>query len=180
LLAFAIVCSSVLALRYRQQHKNAQNYLIPCIWFSALVVSFGVGHGWHLSVSVVFGVVTVVLSVPFFFLQQAPVAGAKGFKCPLVPLTPLMGIYINLFFMSQLSTATWLRFLVWLSIGFFIYFVYSMRHSKLNTALYPSFTHLDSEELELPNATSTDTNVDNDTDADHDTDTQPLKLEPVQ
>lgn len=33
--------------------------------------------------------------------------------------------------MLNLTVETWLRFLIWLALGFVIYFAYSRRHSRL-------------------------------------------------
>ena len=37
--------------------------------------------------------------------------------------------------MLNLSVETWLRFLIWLVIGFVVYFVYSRHHSRLETGV---------------------------------------------
>jgi basic amino acid/polyamine antiporter, APA family len=55
----------------------------------------------------------------------------RPFKTPLVPLVPILGIISALFLMSRLSEVTWTVMIVWLIIGLFIYFGYSMKHSKV-------------------------------------------------
>jgi APA family basic amino acid/polyamine antiporter len=55
----------------------------------------------------------------------------RPFKTPLVPLVPILGILCCLGLMATLPGDTWLRLLVWLAIGFVIYFGYSRRHSVL-------------------------------------------------
>lgn len=40
-----------------------------------------------------------------------------SFKVPFVPLLPCLSIFINLYLMFQLDSATWIRFGVWLVIG---------------------------------------------------------------
>ncbi len=55
----------------------------------------------------------------------------RPFKNPLNPLFPLLGMISCGGLMSFLPHATWLRFLVWLTIGLIVYFSYSIRHSKL-------------------------------------------------
>ncbi|XP_015595656.1 cationic amino acid transporter 3 [Cephus cinctus] len=52
-----------------------------------------------------------------------------SFKVPLVPLIPCLSILINLYLMLQLDVYTWIRFVVWMIIGFAIYFLYGISHS---------------------------------------------------
>lgn len=51
------------------------------------------------------------------------------FKVPLVPLLPMLSVFFNLYLMFQLDSGTWIRFGVWVVIGYFIYFTYGIRHS---------------------------------------------------
>jgi APA family basic amino acid/polyamine antiporter len=59
----------------------------------------------------------------------------RPFKTPLMPFVPLMGILCCLGLMLTLPADTWLRLLVWLAIGFVIYFGYGRRHSVLQKQL---------------------------------------------
>ena len=55
----------------------------------------------------------------------------RPFKTPLVPFVPIMGILCCVGLMLTLPADTWIRLLVWLVIGFVIYFGYSRHHSLL-------------------------------------------------
>jgi APA family basic amino acid/polyamine antiporter len=55
----------------------------------------------------------------------------RPFRTPLVPLVPILGILSCLGLMATLPGDTWIRLLVWLLIGFVIYFGYSRKHSVL-------------------------------------------------
>jgi APA family basic amino acid/polyamine antiporter len=55
----------------------------------------------------------------------------RPFRTPLVPLVPILGILCCVGLMLTLPGDTWLRLLVWLVIGFVIYFGYSRHHSVL-------------------------------------------------
>jgi APA family basic amino acid/polyamine antiporter len=55
----------------------------------------------------------------------------RPFRTPWVPFVPVMGILCCLGLMATLPADTWIRLLVWLAIGFLIYFGYSARHSVL-------------------------------------------------
>ncbi len=54
----------------------------------------------------------------------------RPFRTPFVPWVPILGALICLIQMAALPFDTWLRLLVWMAVGFLIYFTYSIRHSK--------------------------------------------------
>ncbi len=55
----------------------------------------------------------------------------RPFRTPLVPLVPVLGILVCGAMMFGLGWENWMRLLVWLIIGFVIYFSYSRTHSRL-------------------------------------------------
>jgi basic amino acid/polyamine antiporter, APA family len=55
----------------------------------------------------------------------------RPFRTPFVPLVPILGIVTALFLMVQLPLLTWAVMIGWLIFGLFIYFGYSVRHSKV-------------------------------------------------
>jgi APA family basic amino acid/polyamine antiporter len=55
----------------------------------------------------------------------------RPFRTPLVPLVPILGMGISLMLMLSLPLDTWLRLIVWLILGLFIYFTYGRKHSRL-------------------------------------------------
>ena len=55
----------------------------------------------------------------------------RPFRCPLVPLVPALGIGFCLLLMFSLPAENWLRLIVWLLIGFVVYFGYGKHHSVL-------------------------------------------------
>jgi amino acid transporter len=55
----------------------------------------------------------------------------RPFRCPLLWLVAPLGMIVNLTLMLFLPLDTWLRLVIWLVIGFVIYFTYSRRHSHL-------------------------------------------------
>ncbi len=58
----------------------------------------------------------------------------RPFKTPWVPFVPIMGIVVSLYMMVSLPLDTWLRLIIWLIIGMFIYFFYGRRHSIVQQA----------------------------------------------
>jgi APA family basic amino acid/polyamine antiporter len=59
----------------------------------------------------------------------------RPFRCPALFVVAPAGIVVNLALMLFLPVATWLRLVIWLLIGFVIYFLYSRRHSHLGREL---------------------------------------------
>ena len=55
----------------------------------------------------------------------------RPFRAPFFPFVPIMGILTSLGVMATLPGDTWLRLLVWMALGLAIYFLYSIRHSRL-------------------------------------------------
>jgi len=55
----------------------------------------------------------------------------RSFKTPFVPLVPILGAGICILQMASLPLDTWLRLIIWMAIGFVIYFTYGIRKSKL-------------------------------------------------
>ncbi|NUN70498.1 MAG: amino acid permease [Bacteroidetes bacterium] len=56
----------------------------------------------------------------------------RGFRTPMVPLIPILGMLVCAAMIFGLGLENWLRLGVWLLIGFVIYFSYSIKHSRLN------------------------------------------------
>jgi len=57
----------------------------------------------------------------------------RKFRVPFSPVTPVLGILMCLFLMAGLPAVTWIRFGLWLLVGFAIYFLYSAPRSRLAT-----------------------------------------------
>ena len=57
----------------------------------------------------------------------------RPYRTPFVPLVPILGIIVCFALMASLDKWTWIRLVVWLIIGFCVYFGYSRSHSHLVT-----------------------------------------------
>ena len=56
----------------------------------------------------------------------------RPFKTPWVPFVPIAGALSSLTVMAMLPGETWLRLIIWMALGFLIYFIYGIKHSTLN------------------------------------------------
>lgn len=74
----------------------------------------------------------VLVSAGIMILRKTRPELKRVFKCPGVPIIPILSILFCLYLMISLPILTWIRFLTWLIIGLIIYFVYGKFHSKLN------------------------------------------------
>jgi APA family basic amino acid/polyamine antiporter len=73
----------------------------------------------------------VLVCTGVLILRYTNPSAPRGFRTPLVPLVPLLGVATCIYLMVSLPFITWIRFFVWLLIGFLIYFIYGYKHSKL-------------------------------------------------
>jgi|CZKQ01.1.fsa_nt_gi APA family basic amino acid/polyamine antiporter len=85
------------------------------------------------NIGTLFAFVLVCLGV--IVLRRTDRNRPRPFRVPLVPIFPILGIILCGALMLSLPIETWVRFFVWLVIGLVIYFLYSVRHSKLRRGI---------------------------------------------
>ena len=73
----------------------------------------------------------VLVSIGVIVLRKTRPEVERKFKTPGVPFTPLVTVAFCFYLMYSLPKVTWIRFGAWLLAGLLIYFLYSVRHSKL-------------------------------------------------
>lgn len=73
----------------------------------------------------------VMVCVGVLVLRRTRPELPRPFKMPFGPLLPILGALSCGALMAFLPLTTWIRFGVWLLIGLAVYFLYSVRHSKL-------------------------------------------------
>lgn len=110
---FAVsICTSVLGV-------------LVCV-FSVVAVHGGLAS-W--SVSVLSTIMVVCLILTLIVWRQPQSKTKLAFKVPLLPFVPVTSLFINVYLMMQLDKGTWMRFAIWMVLGFFIYFGYGIRNS---------------------------------------------------
>ncbi len=77
----------------------------------------------------------VIVATGIIILRSSNPALHRPFKVPFSPLIPILTVLSAAYLMNSLPLDTWIRLIVWMSIGLVVYFAYSYTHSKLgNTA----------------------------------------------
>ena len=90
----------------------------------------------------------VLVSVGVIVLRRKRPDLPRSFRVPLNPWLPALSALVCVYLMLNLTVETWLRFLVWLVVGFVIYFAYSRSRSRVGQPGYidPSLPHVVSHE----------------------------------
>jgi len=134
LLAFMVVNTSVLVLRYRASHSDSHRYLwvigayVSCSFCLAMIAN----KTSSIPAVCVFAVGTLVSFVAMCFLPRPHKDDIPGvFVCPFVPFVPCAGVTLVQYVLGGLDLIAWLRFFVWMVIGLVLYFCYGIRNSKL-------------------------------------------------
>ena len=120
--------------KFRTPYKSNLIFLVVVGLFSAFVPGDIVGD--MTSIGTLFAFILVCAGV--MILRKTNPEIKRQFKTPLVPLVPILGIIVCGAMIFGLGWTNWARLIVWLLIGFVIYFGYSRRHSRLrNPHKYP-------------------------------------------
>jgi APA family basic amino acid/polyamine antiporter len=116
-----------------------------------LVVAFiGSWLGNHIDLEEMVNIGTLaaftLVSVAVPILRRKRPDLKRAFTVPFSPWLPGAAALASIYLMLNLSIETWVRFLVWMAIGFVIYFAYGMHNSRLSGK---------AKEGEVPSMTST-------------------------
>ena len=75
----------------------------------------------------------ILVSIAVVVLRRTRPDLPRAFRTPLVPLVAGLSVLMCLYLMLNLTGETWERFLIWMALGFVVYFLYGRRHSRLHT-----------------------------------------------
>ena len=133
LFAFVLVCGGILVLdkmpnkpasKFRVPYLNGK-FILPILYVAAVVIILKYVPGYFQSLfaldsspMLLFWIVCTMVAV-FTFLRN-------------YSLIPVLGLVSCFYLMAQETHLVWIRFLAWLIIGMFIYFLYSYKNSKLS------------------------------------------------
>jgi basic amino acid/polyamine antiporter, APA family len=113
--------------RFKTPHRTTIVTGIVCALFAGL---FPIGIlGEMVSIGTLLAFVIVCAGI--LMLRKSEPNAPRAFRTPWVPFVPIMGIVVCFAQMVSLPFGTWMRLLVWMAIGFVIYFTYGRKHSKV-------------------------------------------------
>ncbi len=72
----------------------------------------------------------VLVCIGLVMLRRSAPDLPRPFRAPAVPLVPILGALICLAQMASLPAPTWIRLVIWLVVGFVVYFGYSRRRAE--------------------------------------------------
>lgn len=81
------------------------------------------------SIGTLFAFVLVCIAV--IVLRKHSRDTHRPFRTPFVPFVPVMGVLVCTTMILSEGWENWTRLLIWLGIGFIIYFSYGRKHSRL-------------------------------------------------
>lgn len=114
--------------KYKTPYKANLVIIVIVGLFAAFIPGDIVGD--MTSIGTLFAFILVCVSV--IVLRKTHPEMKREFKTPFVPLVPILGIIVCLAMIYGLGWTNWLRLIVWLAIGFVVYFGYSKKNSRLN------------------------------------------------
>ncbi len=76
----------------------------------------------------------ILVAIGVLLLRRSQPDLERPFRVPFVPVIPILSVLASFWLMLNLQTATWLRFAIWMAVGFVVYFTYSVRHSRVRRA----------------------------------------------
>ena len=113
--------------KFKTPYKGNLVIMVLVGIFAAFVPIDVVGH--MTSIGTLFAFILVCIAV--IILRKKEPNMQRDFKSPFVPVFPILGVLACALMIFGLGWENWMRLIVWLLIGFVIYFGYGKKHSKL-------------------------------------------------
>jgi basic amino acid/polyamine antiporter, APA family len=113
--------------KYRTPYKSNALFFIFVGAFSAFVPGSVVGDMTSIGTLSAF----ILVCIGIIVLRKTKPDLQRQFKTPFVPYVPILGIVVCGAMIYGLGWPNWIRLLIWMAIGFVIYFSYSRKKSKL-------------------------------------------------
>lgn len=119
-----------------QQSASLVSFLVGFLAFLILGLSVLTTYGVHAvarleawSLTLLVLLLVLCIAIVLTIWRQPQNQQKVAFMVPLLPFLPAFSILVNIYLMVQLSADTWIRFSIWMALGFLIYFTYGIKHS---------------------------------------------------
>ena len=133
---FAMSRDNLLPIAIAQVHPTFKTpWKISIIVTAVCAVTAGLTPIGVLEEMVNIGTLTafVLVSIAVVVLRRQRPDLPRAFKVPFSPVLPIVSAIICFYLTLNLSIETWLRFLIWMALGFLVYFAYGYRHARVGT-----------------------------------------------
>ncbi|XP_075393956.1 cationic amino acid transporter 3-like [Tenrec ecaudatus] len=124
--------STIFTLKSRRAIYVYASLLVTLLMVLCLILAQHLSHlfsGDPVYVTVIVLLLVFITGITFIIWRQPQDSTKIHFKVPALPFLPLLSIFVNIYLMMQLTSGTWTKFGVWMTVGFAIYFGYGIRHS---------------------------------------------------
>jgi solute carrier family 7 (cationic amino acid transporter), member 2 len=107
-------------------------YAFFCGWMSLVISLKGskILDGDAVGITLLSIPIVAIVIILTILVRQPKSSKILTFSVPFTPWFPALSIMINIYLMSELDIATWIRFGVWIAVGLCIYIFYGRRFSK--------------------------------------------------
>jgi basic amino acid/polyamine antiporter, APA family len=116
--------------RWQTPYRCNMIFMVFVSLFSGFLPISRLGHMTSIGTLLAF----VIVCVGVMVMRKTNPSAPRPYRTPLVPVVPVLGIFVCLAMMASLDVDTWYRLVIWLVIGLTIYFTYSRHHSHLRRA----------------------------------------------
>jgi APA family basic amino acid/polyamine antiporter len=113
--------------KFKTPYKSNLIFLVFVGLFAAFVPEDVVGN--MTSIGTLFAFVLVCIGI--LVMRKSDPNTPRPFRTPWVPFVPILGAAVCLLMMLGLGEDNWLRLIIWMAIGFVVYFTYSKKHSLI-------------------------------------------------
>jgi basic amino acid/polyamine antiporter, APA family len=83
----------------------------------------------------------VIVCAAVLIMRRTNPKAERPFRVPFYPLTPILGIMTCLLLMFSLPAENWYRLIIWMAVGFVIYFSYGYKRSVLAMQMKNGVAH---------------------------------------
>lgn len=129
--------------KFKTPYKSNLIFLVFVGFFAAFIPEDIVGN--MTSIGTLFAFVLVCIGI--LVMRKSDPNTPRPFRTPWVPFVPALGAIVCFLMMLGLGKDNWLRLIIWMAIGFVVYFTYSKKHSHIRKGIVNPPVDLPTPEL---------------------------------